>query len=94
MTRWKIIVMLLFASMLYGCQPTLYLPIPSDALQQQQLLKGRKLYVSHCSSCHNLHFPKEYDNRGWEIQLEKMEYRARINDKEKQLIYDYLTAKE
>lgn len=84
----------LFVILFYSCQPTLYLPSSPDASQQQQLLEGRKLYVSHCSSCHNLHFPKEYSKNGWEIQLEKMQYRARINDNQKQLIYDYLTEKE
>ncbi len=91
MKTWKILITLIFSSMIYGCTPTLYLPESSNAYQQEQLLKGRKLYVSHCSSCHNLHFPIEYDSSGWEIQLEKMEYRAGITDKEKQLIYDYLT---
>lgn len=90
----KILITLLFTSIVYGCRPTLYLPQSSNADQQQQLLKGRKLYVTHCSGCHNLHFPREYDSRGWGIQLEKMEYRARISDQERQLIYDYLTFKK
>ena len=94
MKRWIILMTVLFTALIYGCKPTLYLPQSSQAYQQEQLLKGRKLYVNHCSSCHNLHFPREYDSRGWEIQLEKMEFRAGINDQEKQLIYDYLTFKK
>ncbi len=94
MKRRRILITLIFASMIYGCKPTLYIPESSNADQQEHLLKGRKLYVNHCSSCHNLHFPGEYDTEGWEIQLEKMEYRARISDQEKQLIYDYLTFKK
>ena len=85
-------ILLIFSTFLLACRPTLYVPESSNAVKQQQLLEGRKLYVSHCSSCHNLHFPAEYDRKRWDIQLEKMQYRARINDKEMHLIYDYLTS--
>jgi hypothetical protein len=76
----------------FGCKPTLHLPVSSDPVKQQLLLKGRGPYVTSCSGCHNLHFPKEYGSNGWEVQPDKMQDRAKINDKEKQLIYDYLSS--
>ena len=92
MTKKQMITKIIFACMLYSCKPTLHLPVSPDPVRQQLLLKGRGLYVTNCSSCHNLHFPKEYGATEWEVQLDKMQDRAKINDKEKQLIYDYLSS--
>jgi len=84
------IIILVFACTLFSCNPTLYIPASSDIKEQQQLLSGRKLYVDHCSSCHNLHFPKEYDTEGWKKELDKMQMKAKITEDEKQLIFEYL----
>ncbi len=71
---------------------TLYVPASTDVVKQQQLLEGRKLYVDHCSGCHNLHLPKEYDVEGWKNQLEEMQVKAKITDAEKQIIFQFLTS--
>lgn len=86
----KIITAIFFACILYCCSPTLYMPKSTDSARQQELLSGRKLYVDHCSSCHNLHLPKEYDSAVWKKHLDEMQIIAKITDKEKQLIFQYL----
>ena len=88
----KIAVAFLFACLIYSCSPTLYVPSSADAANEQQLLSGRKLYVDHCSGCHNLHFPKEYDSLGWKKQLDEMQGKAKISDEEKLQIFNYLTS--
>ena len=90
--KTKIIASLLFCIVLYSCRQTLYMPQSSDAAKQQELLSGRTLYVDHCSSCHNLHLPKERDAIGWKKQLDEMQVKAKITDGEKELIYKYLTS--
>ena len=92
MTKRKIMTTIAFACMIYSFKPTLHLPVSPDPVKEQLLLKGRGFYVTSCSSCHNLHFPKEYGITEWEVQLDKMQDRAKISDKEKQLIYDYLSS--
>lgn len=67
------------------------MPESHDPIMQQKLLAGRKLYVDHCGSCHNLHLPKEYDEAGWQRQLDEMKVRAKITDEEKQVILIYLS---
>ena len=73
------------------CTPQLYIPMSTDQAQQEILLKGRKLYVGHCGSCHNLHLPKERDKEAWFRQLNVMQEKAKITDQEKELIFQYLT---
>lgn len=86
------IIIIIISFIILSCVVQLYLPVSSDPIIQQQLLKGRQLYVSHCGSCHNLHLPNEYNANGWSKQLNEMQVKAKITDEEKRLIYTYLTS--
>ena len=88
----KIIASIVIACILYSCSPGLYVPAVTDAAKQQQLLQGRKLYVDHCSGCHNLYLPRQYDALGWSIHMEEMQTVAKITDQEEKLIFQYLTS--
>jgi hypothetical protein len=91
MNKIKIIAVFL-GCIFFSCSQQLYVPVSADAIQQEQLLSGRKLYVDHCGSCHNLHLPKEYNGEGWKKQLDEMQVKAKITDEEKKLILRYLTS--
>lgn len=88
----KQILSLLFiiGFILYSCSPMLYTPALNDPVKQEQLLKGRTLYVKYCNTCHNLHLPKEFTADKWSKNLHEMQERAKISDQEKELIYNYL----
>jgi hypothetical protein len=90
--KTKITAVIIFSCLVFSCTRTLYMPASMDPAIQQQLMDGRDLYVVHCSSCHNLHLPKEYDSAGWARQLNEMQVKAKISDAEKQLILKYLIA--
>ena len=79
-------------AVIYSCTQSLYVPAIEDPAVQGNLMAGRKLYVGHCSGCHNLHFPKEYSAEQWQSQLDEMQVKAKISDAEKELIFQYLTA--
>ncbi len=85
----KIVVILVLGCIVYGCKPTLYMPASNDA-SQQQLLAGRKLYLDHCSSCHNLYFPNQFTAGQWQNNINEMQLRAKITDEEKGKILKYL----
>ncbi|MGB4849565.1 MAG: hypothetical protein WBP41_16700 [Saprospiraceae bacterium] len=88
----KVTIILFVGLIIYGCSQSLYIPSSAIAEQQEQLLAGRKLYVDHCSGCHNLHFPKEFTTEQWISNLDEMQVKAKISDLEKQLILKYLTS--
>ena len=77
--------------LVYACSQTLYVPTAGTS-QYEPLTAGRKLYVDHCSGCHNLHFPEEYTPDQWKEQLDEMQVKAKISDGEKELIYQYLSS--
>jgi mono/diheme cytochrome c family protein len=87
----KKILISCFVALIYSCSPSLYKPNVSDPELQSSLMHGRKLYVSHCSNCHNLHLPKEFSSDDWIKQVNKMQTRAGISDSEKVSILNYLT---
>ena len=82
---------LCLALFVYACSQTLYIP-DAETSQYEHLIAGRKLYVDHCSGCHNLHFPEEFTSDQWEMQLDEMQVKAKITDEDKKLIFQYLTS--
>jgi len=79
---------------LFSCISALYIPTEKDALTQntslEKLQEGRALYTNKCASCHNLHLPAGYTTSEWEHIITKMQKRAKIDDKQKELISQYL----
>ena len=86
-----IVVSTVLCCVIFGCSRQLYMPSSTNTSEQAQLLQGRKLYVNHCSGCHNLHIPKEYNAEQWKKNIDEMQVKAKITDPEKQLILQYLT---
>jgi hypothetical protein len=59
-------------------------------MSSKELEEGRRLYVDHCSNCHNVYLPSEYSLTEWDVFLSSMAARAKINDEQKNLIWRYL----
>ena len=76
---------------LFSCSPQLYIPNTSDIKQQEELLKGRKIYIANCGACHNLVLPNKYNKNEWVKKLNEMQQRSKISDNDKNLILNYLT---
>jgi mono/diheme cytochrome c family protein len=86
----KYLLSAFIALLIFGCSPSLYKPNVADSKLQESLLAGRKLYVSRCSNCHNLHLPNEFTPEAWKKQVDVMQVRAGISNDEKTLILNYL----
>ena len=87
-----------------GCTVTQHLqPVDADLVVAQQripgitmaeLQNGYKIYTIKCSACHRLHDPKEYISDKWKTILDEMFIKAKISDdRQKQLVTDFLVAK-
>jgi len=76
---------------LTSCTTQLYVPIAGvGTIPLEDLNQGRADYVKKCSSCHRLYVPTKYTNIQWMENLNEMQKKAKINDTEKELIYQYL----
>lgn len=76
------------------CASTLYMPMDPDPTRNTQLLNGRRLYINHCGSCHNLYSPQQYPPHTWKENLIEMQERSHITDSERELIYQYLIGRQ
>jgi cytochrome c5 len=81
-----------------GCAAVqLYVPTENDAtasnVSLQNLQKGRELYSNSCASCHRLKDPIKLTKQEWETSMIKMQKKAKIDDKKKNLILQYVEAK-
>jgi cytochrome c5 len=83
--------------MLVACKSALYIPITENAAKNaniDELIKGRALYVVSCSSCHALYLPEKFTKAEWKKNVDEMAPKAKITDREKQLILTYVTKGE
>ena len=59
-------------------------------LKLEDLVKGRELYVVHCSGCHSLRIPSQYSEARWQEIMERMQVKAKIDDGTKESLLKYL----
>lgn len=57
-----------------------------------QMSEGERLYRSRCSACHMLIKRSALSKEGWEIAVKR--YGAKLKEREKELIIEYLTEVE
>ncbi len=56
--------------------------ISSDAL-------GRKLYVGKCAKCHKLYDPAKYSDQQWQVWMDKMSRKAKLQPEQTELLSRY-----
>lgn len=90
--RYLLVLLLILLS----CTPALYIPTEREATEKgvplEELRQGRQLYVDHCGSCHMLYLPNQFSHYIWRQEVDEMQPRTRLSDREKQLILNYILA--
>lgn len=90
-------VFLLLLLLAAACKTALYVPTQADAeltgIPADSLLMGRKLYVEHCGSCHNLYLPEKFTKQHWMKELPEMRQKAKISEQEARLIRNFILAR-
>lgn len=80
--------------LIIACGTALYIPSENQVTSSvsiKDLLDGRALYISKCGNCHSLIVPEKHTAKDWNIWVNKMEPKAKITPREKELILVYLT---
>jgi hypothetical protein len=86
-------ITLISAIFVASCTSALYKPLPenySSAEEYQMMADGRKAYVTKCSGCHLLYLPHQYDEKTWRHNMDEMQERSNVTDKEKELMLKYI----
>ena len=51
---------------------------------------GKKLYTGKCARCHKLYDPAKYDDKTWNIWMQKMKQKAKLKDEQYRELSAYL----
>ncbi len=82
----KIISVFFLLLLFFGCKKD----IVNDSNENTNFLEGKKLYFSKCGGCHNYYKRENYTSVEWEKIMVVMQKKAKINDEEKNNIFNYL----
>ena len=64
---------------------------PTKELTAVEYAKGKELFESSCGKCHDLPKPKAYSAEEWVGIMKAMAPKAKMNEAQSTLVYDYVT---
>ena len=82
----KILFAFILLLLFFGCKKD----IVNNSNENTNFTEGKKLYFSKCGGCHNYYKRENYTSDEWEKIMLVMQKKAKINDKEKDNILNYL----
>lgn len=73
-----------------SCQPV---ADSGNAAQKQALLtEGKTIFENSCARCHDLPDPKSHNDQEWIGIMNVMAPKAKLTDKQSELVYNYVTS--
>lgn len=57
------------------------------------LAEGKNLFENNCAKCHKLYDPSDFNAEQWKPIMLSMQKKAKLQDAEREKIYNYLTMK-
>ncbi len=91
---YNCLVALVICFLILACGQSLYIPAVDTVAaghNVDELAVGRKLYIKHCGSCHNLFLPQSFSKEKWSDEMVEMKKEANISDPDAILILNYVT---
>ena len=58
----------------------------------EYLSQGKTIYDNSCGKCHDLPNPKEYSAQSWVGIMNSMAPKAKLNESQHQMVYDYIVS--
>lgn len=58
----------------------------------EEIAKGKTIFENSCNKCHKLPDPTKHDDQGWIKTLSRMAPKAKLDDQQHQMVYDYLAS--
>ncbi len=75
-----------------ACSPKVQ---PTATMNAEHLAQGKAIFTNSCSKCHDLPNPGDHTAQEWVGIMNWMAPKAKLNDAQHQMVYDYIvSAKE
>lgn len=78
------------SALLLSCGPKSTAVTGPKYTSSEHLAQGKTIFENSCTKCHKLPEPTKHDNQGWIKTLSRMAPKAKLNDDQHQMVYDYL----
>ena len=96
--KLRILSLVVIGVIVYSCSPKVVPAVseakpPVVATLSPELAEGKNLYENNCAKCHKLYDRHEFSAEEWTPITLRMQKKAKIQDAEREKIYNYLTAK-
>ncbi|AYZ37997.1 cytochrome C [Chryseobacterium indologenes] len=85
-----ILIGIAVSAFLLSCGPTSTAVTGPKYTSSEKLAQGKTIFENSCAKCHQLPEPTKHDNQGWIKTLSRMAPKAKLNDDQHQMVYDYL----
>ncbi|WP_066436161.1 cytochrome C [Chryseobacterium sp. CCH4-E10] len=85
-----ILGMIGFSALLVSCGPKSTAVTGLKYTSSEQLAQGKTIFENSCNKCHALPNPEKHDDMGWIKTLSRMAPKAKLNEEQHQMVYDYL----
>jgi len=72
-----------------SCTPKSIPVTESNTSSADQLAQGKVIYENSCGTCHELPNPTDFTSVEWVGIMNAMAPKAKLNDDQHQLVYDY-----
>lgn len=79
-----------FSAFMVSCGPKSTAVTGPKYKASEQLAQGKTIFENSCNKCHGLPNPEKHDDQRWIKTLSRMAPRAKLNDDQHQMVYDYL----
>jgi cytochrome c5 len=97
--KYKVLALAVLATIIYSCASKSVVATTEVKKEEvkfatvltPELAEGKSLYENNCGKCHDLYKASDFNAEQWKPIVLRMAPKARLDEKEGQKIYNYLT---
>ena len=80
------------AALVFSCSPKTVPNQQTETMTAEYLAQGKTIFENSCGKCHDLPSPTEHDAQQWVGIMNWMAPKARLNEAQHKMVYDYVTS--
>lgn len=89
----KLIIAAIFGTgFLISCTPKTPASTGTQTVTAENLALGKTIFDNSCKKCHDLPNPKDHSAQDWVGIMNSMAPKAKLNDAQHQMVYDYIVS--
>lgn len=75
-----------------SCTPKVPAATGTKTMAADHLAQGKTIFENSCNRCHDLPLPTDHSAQDWVGIMNSMASKAKLNDAQHQMVYDYIVS--